>query len=53
MIRLPFRLLLFSLRLVMLPLKIIQGVMTFVTCIVPLIFVIGIAALIIWFFFIR
>ena len=53
MIGLLFRLLLLPIRLVLLPLKVFRAAMTFVTCVVPVIVVIGIAVAIVWFLFIR
>ena len=40
-------------RLVLLPFKLAQTASTFFTCVVPLLVVLGIAAAIVWFLFIR
>lgn len=52
-IGLLFRFLLLPIRLVLLPLKVVGLVTTFVTCIVPLIILVAIGATIVWFLFIR
>ena len=51
--RLLFRLVLLPLRLALLPLKVLRAVVTFLTCIVPLIILVAIGAAIVWFLFIR
>lgn len=48
-----FRLISLSIKLVFLPLKVMQMGMTIVTCIVPLLAVIGVVAVIVWFVVIR
>ncbi|MBI2856086.1 MAG: hypothetical protein HYX93_04495 [Chloroflexi bacterium] len=53
MIALLFRLLFLPMKLVTLPLKLFRAFTTFVTCIVPLLMVIGVAAAIVWFLFVR
>lgn len=53
MIGLLLRLLLLPLRLALLPLKILRGITTFITCVVPLIVVVAIGAVAVWFLFIR
>jgi hypothetical protein len=52
-IGLLFRLLLLPLRLALVPLKVFRAVTTFITCVVPLIAVIGLGAAIVWYLFIR
>ena len=52
-IGLLFRLLLLPIRLVLLPLKVFRAVTNFITCVVPVIVVIGIAVAIVWFLFIQ
>jgi hypothetical protein len=53
MIGMLLRLLWLPVKLVMLPMKLFQAATTFVTCVVPLIALVGIAAAIVWFLFIN
>ena len=48
-----FRLLLLPIRLALLPIKLIKMGITFMTCIVPLLIVLGIVGLVVWFLFIS
>ena len=48
-----FRLLFLPMRLALLPLKLIKMGITFMTCIVPLLVVLGIVGLVVWFLFIN
>ena len=48
-----FRLISLSIKLVFLPMKILQTGMTIVTCIVPLLAVVGVIGAIVWFVLIR
>lgn len=53
MIGFLLRLLYLPVRLALLPFKLAQMASTFVTCVVPLLLVLGIAGAVVWFLFIR
>ncbi len=48
-----FRLLFLPIRLALLPIKLIKMGITFMTCIVPLLIVLGIVGLVVWLLFIS
>ncbi len=48
-----FRLLSLPIRIALLPIKLIKMGFTFMTCIVPLVVILGIVALVVWALFIR